>query len=370
MVDNQSEERPIFRDLSETGSLGAMSVSRSVCVAVLATALLFASLPGSEVALAQTKSDVDKAQEEANRAKSALSDAQKAADLASLARAGIEADLLVRLDDVEQTSADLDIVSSNVIDLRGKIEDAESSIGSLRTSAEERAVEVYMSAWSTDIGMVVLTADLTQALVLEEVAETVRQDDLAQINELTIQRRILDGLRSDQESEQERLQRIQDNLASQAAILEQLFLQADIEVRAAYLAVDESDRQYRAARSTAVTAQSAYEDAQRKLHIGRGVERWRPLVQQYFPSELVDQALAVMYCESGGYPDAVNSHSGASGLFQFLKGTWAIASVRGGFGGYSRFDPEANIASAAWLVDYSIRTHHPGGAWGHWSCRP
>lgn len=347
-----------------------MSVFRPACVAVVVAAVLFVSLPGGGAALAQTKSDVTKTQEEADRAKSALGDAQRAADEASLVRAGIESDLLVRLDAFEQTSADLDSVSSKVIELRGEIEDAELRVGSLRSSAEERAVEAYMSAWSTDIGMVALTADLAQALVLEDVAETVRKDDLAQINELTIQRRILDELRSDSESEQQRLQKIQDDLTAQVDILEQLFLQADVEVRAAYLAVDEADRQYRTARITAATAQNAYEEAQRKLRIGKGVERWRPLVEQYFPPDLVEQALAVMYCESGGNPDAVNPHSSASGLFQFLKGTWAIASVRAGFGGYSRFDPEANIASAAWLVDYSIRTNHPRGPWGHWTCRP
>ncbi|GBD85950.1 transglycosylase SLT domain protein [bacterium BMS3Abin02] len=347
-----------------------MSVSRSVCVALVATALLFASLPGGEAALAQTKGDVDEARQEANRAKSALSDAQQVADQANLVRSGVEADLLSRLDAVERTSADLDVVSSKVIELRGQIEDAELLVRSLRTSADERAVEAYMSSWSTDIGLVVLSADLTQALVLEDVAETAREDDLAQINELTIQRRILNELRSDQESEQQRLRRIQDDLTSQVNVLEQLFLQADVEVRAAFLAVDESDRQYRAARSKAVVAQRAYDEAQRRLRIGRGVERWRPLVQKYFPPELIDQALAVMYCESGGDPDATNPRSNAAGLFQFLRGTWAIASVRAGFGGYSRLDPEANIASAAWLVDYSIRTRHPAGAWGHWSCRP
>lgn len=347
-----------------------MSIPRTITVAAVAAALVFASLPGADVAFAQTKSDVNEAQQEADRAKAALRDSQQAADQASLRRAAIETDLLARLDDVERTSADLDAVSSKVIALRGQIEDAEVMVGALRSSAQERAVEAYMSAWSTDIGMVVLTADLAHALVLEDVAETVREDDLAQINELTIQRRILGELRTDQESEQQRLQQIQDDLTAQVDVLEQLFMQADVEVRAAYLAADEADRRYRSARSTAIAAQNAYEEAQRKLRIGRGVERWRPLVEQYFPPDLVDQALAVMYCESGGNPDAVNPHSSASGLFQFLKGTWAIASVRAGFGGYSRFDPEANIASAAWLVDYSIRTNHPRGPWGHWTCRP
>ena len=100
------------------------------------------------------------------------------------------------------------------------------------------------------------------------------------------------------------------------------------------------------------------------------VEGWRPLVAQYFPDHQVESALSVMRCESNGDPNAVNSRSGASGLFQFMPGTWNWASAQGGFGGYSPFHAEANIASAAWLVEYSTQTGHPRGPWGHWTCRP
>lgn len=359
-----------FRVLRDGGTLGSMSFSRSAGGLAIAAALLLASIPAGGVAYAQTKTDVDKAQQEANSAKSSLSDAQKAANAAAAARDAIEADLLARQDQVQQTAAELDVVASKVVELRGQIEDTELSVKNLRNTAEERAVEAYMNGWSADIGVLALNTDTTHLFILQELIETQRGDDLAQMNQLMIQRRVLDELRSDQENEQAHLQTLENDLSTQVSDLQDQFMQADVDLRAAYLKVDAADQRYKQALSSVSSAQKAYEDAQRKIRIGSGVERWRPLVQKYFPADLVEQALAVMQCESGGNPDAVNRYSGASGLFQFLKGTWAIASYRAGWGGYSRFDPEANIASAAWLVDYSIRTNHPSGPWGHWSCRP
>jgi len=100
------------------------------------------------------------------------------------------------------------------------------------------------------------------------------------------------------------------------------------------------------------------------------VERWRPVVSVHFPTERVDQALYVIDCESNGDPNSVNPYTGAAGLFQFLPGTWTVASAGAGVAGSSVFDPEANITAAAWLVAYSAATAHPKGPWGHWSCRP
>jgi membrane-bound lytic murein transglycosylase B len=96
------------------------------------------------------------------------------------------------------------------------------------------------------------------------------------------------------------------------------------------------------------------------------VERWRPLVVAHFPTSLVDEALLIMQCESLGDPDAVNPYSGASGLFQFLPGTWAVASVGAGYAEASVFDPEANVASAAWLAGY----YQANGSspWKPWAC--
>ena len=100
----------------------------------------------------------------------------------------------------------------------------------------------------------------------------------------------------------------------------------------------------------------------------RDVEAWRPLVSDYFRAGRVDDALAVMDCESRGNPLALNPVSGAAGLFQFIPNTWEWASENAGFAGVSPFEPEANIAAAAWLVERSIEAGE--GAWSHWNCRP
>ena len=92
------------------------------------------------------------------------------------------------------------------------------------------------------------------------------------------------------------------------------------------------------------------------------------MVEQYFPSDMVDDALVVIACESNGDPVAENPYSGAAGLFQFIPSTWAWAAPGAGFSGASVFEPEANVGAAAWVVQQSIdREAHP---WAHWSCRP
>jgi len=90
------------------------------------------------------------------------------------------------------------------------------------------------------------------------------------------------------------------------------------------------------------------------------VEQWRPLVERWFDADEVETALRVMACESGGDPNAVNVRSGAAGLFQHLPKYWPERSRKAGWEGADIFDPEANIAVAAWLQ----RT----GGWRHWVC--
>jgi hypothetical protein len=96
---------------------------------------------------------------------------------------------------------------------------------------------------------------------------------------------------------------------------------------------------------------------------GPGAEGWRPLVAEYFEADDVDRAVRIMSCESKGDPGAHNGSSGASGLFQHMPAYWHERSSMAGWGGASIFDPEANVAVAAWLVyDYA------GGGWHHWVC--
>lgn len=97
---------------------------------------------------------------------------------------------------------------------------------------------------------------------------------------------------------------------------------------------------------------------------GPGAEGWRPLVELFFQADDVDRAVRIMSCESRGDADARNPRSGASGLFQHMPRYWGSRSAAAGYAGASIFDPEANVAVAAWLVyDYDH------GGWHHWVCR-
>jgi len=89
------------------------------------------------------------------------------------------------------------------------------------------------------------------------------------------------------------------------------------------------------------------------------IEQWRDLVTTYFAPQDVETALCLISYESGGNPDAKNPRSSASGLFQHLGKYWSERSVSAGWAGASIFDPEANVAVAAWLKGW--------GGWQHWT---
>lgn len=91
-----------------------------------------------------------------------------------------------------------------------------------------------------------------------------------------------------------------------------------------------------------------------------GIERWRPLVEKYFEPEDVDRAMDVMACESAGNPRAANPTSSARGLFQHLGSFWPERARKAGRPGADIFDPDDNVAVAAWLV-------YHGGGWRHWN---
>lgn len=115
-----------------------------------------------------------------------------------------------------------------------------------------------------------------------------------------------------------------------------------------------------------------------KKRLGHDPIDWIDFVEEYFGpvgeeigiADLVDEALYVMDCESSGEPFAENPKSTASGLFQFLDGTWDSVS---NFTGETEnaYHPEANISNAAWLVRHSV-VDLGKSRWSQWAkaCRP
>lgn len=110
------------------------------------------------------------------------------------------------------------------------------------------------------------------------------------------------------------------------------------------------------------------------------VERWRPLVKKYWTpatGEPVDYCLLVMWAESRGVPDGVNTESATAGLYQHPVDSWATRldearewwSSRGLIPppGNSVLDPELNIAVAAWL--WTIQGWRPWAATEEWPRR-
>lgn len=90
----------------------------------------------------------------------------------------------------------------------------------------------------------------------------------------------------------------------------------------------------------------------------------RALVTEHFAATDVNRAIRVAWCVSAFNPSTINPATGASGLFQHLPENWAEYSTEAGFPEASIFDPEANVAVAAWML-YAL----PGG-WSHWDCLP
>jgi hypothetical protein len=81
------------------------------------------------------------------------------------------------------------------------------------------------------------------------------------------------------------------------------------------------------------------------------------LYDQY--PDYADRLDCVFERESHWLPDAVNPYSGAAGVAQFIRSTWAATPQ--GQRGESRFDPYSSIDASVWLIDATPQS------WRHWS---
>src|SRR5687767_1469091 len=81
-------------------------------------------------------------------------------------------------------------------------------------------------------------------------------------------------------------------------------------------------------------------------------------IQQYTVPQMIRDAawwygvdqrtmLAIAFCESRYNANATGLR-GERGIFQFAAATWAWSSRAAGYGGWSAYNAEANINTAAW----------------------
>ena len=329
---------------------------------LLAGLLVPVAIPGGVLgAAAQT--EVDRAAEAVARAAAERAEARNLVDSWAARRGTAQDQIIATLFALEQTNSQQEQVAFEVFDLRQEILEAEARVSHLREITETRAVEAYMSGAAGVVLSIWTASNFEQTALLAETAASAQRADETELTNLANERVHLVGLQAGYAGRQARLGTLREEIARDRQALVELFATIDAEYLASYVGLERADAGYQQAVSEA-------EAAARRRAARAGVETWRPLVQQYFPEFLVEEALRVMACESRGNPDAVHPGSDATGLFQFLAGTWAFSSIQAGFPGASRFDAEANVAAAAWLVDYSMRTGHPGGVWGHWVCQP
>jgi hypothetical protein len=367
----------------------------SILVSLLATT--------GPLAFAQSTEDAQSAADEAQQRADAASGL---VDEAVANRDEIERQLADSITRMNELSAQLSLVGSQIDRISAQVGFADVELAGIQADIENQAVDAYMTVVATPSVSVVNSENVEQALVASSVIEDVVADGRLTVSELFSRRRGLEELKAKFLDDQDDYKALQDEVNAEVAHFTSLYEEADTGVATAISEAEAAQADYLAAMSAvdAAKAREAERERQERREpptptttpgstspttptpttttptppttSGGGggssnhppaVEQWRSLVQRFFPSNRVEEALTIIDCESNGDPNAVNPYSGASGLFQFLPSTWATTSPNAGFAGYSVFDPEANTGSAAWLANRYQELGYD--YWHAWNCK-
>lgn len=376
-------------------------VSIFVAFALAASAISTAG----PLALAQS---VDEAESDAADARRRAEVADGLVDEAVAEREELELQLAEVISKVSDLSADLSVVGTALDRTAAQLGFADVELAGIESAIEIQAIDAYMTVLSSPSVSVVNTPSVEQAMVVSSFVEDVVASGRASVDSLVIKKRNLETLQEQFLAEQAEFQALQSELNDELAHLADLYEQADAAVADAVRQAQTADAEYRAALSAVDLARAREAERQRQearapstttttspttptggdgtttttttqpttptTSGGSGpwdhppaVEQWRPLVETYFPANRVEEALRILDCESNGDPDAYNPYSGASGLFQFLPSTWESTAPKAGYPDASPFEPEPNVASAAWLANryQELGLYY----WQAWSCR-
>jgi peptidoglycan hydrolase CwlO-like protein len=376
-------------------------------------ALLVAALMATLVATGEPPAraqSTEEAEEEADDARERVDAASGLVDEAVEDREEIERQLAESITLLNELTAQLSQVGADIDRIASQVGYADVELAGIQAAIESQAVDAYMIVVASPSVLLVNSANVERALVAGSVVEDVVADGRSSVRDLLSKRDDLESLKEKFVADEAEYQELQQAVDDEVAHYTELFEQADAQVANAIREAEAADRAHRAALSVVEVARAKEAERERQEHrssiqpstttasptttaestpttdvpkststtsAGGGgggpydhppqVEQWRSLAQQFFPSSRVEEALRIIDCESNGDTDAVNPYTGAAGLFQFLPSTWTSASPQAGYGGYSAVDPEANIATAAWLANHY---HNLGyDYWHAWNCR-
>ncbi|MFO7548601.1 MAG: transglycosylase SLT domain-containing protein [Acidimicrobiia bacterium] len=388
---------------------------RAAAPAWLVAFCLLATILTGGVPSARAQAGVDGAEREAGEAERAVDQARRLVDETVADRDKLEAELLTTLDEYQAAAEELVEAGRNLDRVGAQLARTEATAVELEVNLEQQLVLAYIEAIASPGTLVWSSDSVEDALLVGSTLETTSADTSSSIGLLAVSRSQLKELQQEFSAEREHVAALQAELEADAERLQALFERADAAVAAAFEAARVAEASYRAAlddvalarakeadrrlqeeesrrRATATTTTTAGPASgggattttttpattsttrpQPPPSTGPGtyraaVERWRSIVSAHFPASRVEEALQVMQCESGGDPEARNPYTGASGLYQFMPGTWAVTSVKAGVGDRSVFDGEANIIAAAWLGAYYESVGQDW--WRPWHCKP
>ena len=335
-------------------SLAASHQGRLISIGSLLVAVSL--VLGSAVdlpAFAQSEEEVAKARREADSAAGARSMAEDRFRT-------VDAQMAAALSRYEQITAELVEAVTSSAHAEELVRAHEAKVREHKTEVRQLVLRAYAGASTSDLSLVIGAGTLEDAILTNKIMARAAERTDETLTELV-------ALRSDLDERRQGLKGAQGRIVSLRSEADALVDELALHAEAAALLVGGT----RVAERKANVAYSvAVDELEAAIHsISPRAYGWRPLINAYFPAELRWEALQVLDCESRGKPDARNESSSAAGLFQFLEGTWRLASTAAGFPDADPFDPEANVASAAWLVDLSIRTDHRFGRWGRWACQ-
>ena len=395
-----------------------MALRRGLVALTVVSALLLGVSP--------VFAQVDEAEQRARDAADGVDHAYAVVSSAMADADEVEAALFTALDEYQVAASELATAGVRLQQVSDALVFADAEAIAAEQQLASHTITAYMEAVTSTASVVFDSGSAEDAMVVGQVVRESQSQALGTLADLLTQRRELERIRAEHAIELVQVESFEQQLAERTEELQERFLEANEEVAAAFSVASEADAAYRAALddvdralaeegaarraeeaattttappattatatapptsttstttastatttapstpSTTTTTANATDSAADwpPIPISDRTMSWRPFIEQHFASDLVLDALVIVQCESLGDPEAVNPYSGASGLFQFIPGTWAVASVRAGVDGQSVFDPEANVIAASWLAEYyRARTGEP---WRPWSCR-